>query len=152
MTITNADEIVYDDTPPAYVWDTSVSQDIAVLNRVHMLLSDFSNMDFGRNCIPRIYVSSYLAAHAARRALGMKSVVKHNCKHSVTYSGFTQDGDEVLVVINRNQLCELEYVQEEVTEMVIDPDWVAPEPPMVEVTHTVTRTVYNCADAGDDDA
>ena len=70
---------------------------------------------------------------------------KHNCKYSIYYTGFT-GGHKVIVSIYRSNVCEIVYTEEEVTEMVPDPDAA-----LVELVSTKTVTTFNCGNLGEDE-
>ena len=148
--MTETAPIEYDNPPPHYDWDLTVD---AQFTRAQDIWSKIRNtayqgFDWGDSRIPSVSAGSYEEAAAIRRTLGMTDVVKHNGQHTIYYTGtvpasYSDNVHKVFVTISRGDVCEIEYVKEEVTEMVPDPD-----APLVEVTKTVTRTVINCAGLG----
>ena len=137
-------EIEYDPVPLGYDFEMNVHGQLARIHRVHAKVENegYESFDWGDQTIPRVTATDYEQATALRKALGMKDVKKHNCEHTIYYTGTMDDeyDTKVMVLINRSSVCTIEYVEEEVTEMVPDPD-----AELVEVTTTKTRTVYNCA-------
>ena len=143
-------EIEYDTQPSGYDFDLTIDAQLNRIHDIHNAIREegYSSFLFGDCRIPEITCKSYEQASRVRSALEMEDVEKHNCQHSIVYTG-TSNGHRVLVSINRSAVCEIEYVTEEVTEMVPDPTYVDVAP-LIEVTTTKTRTVYNCSGLGDE--